>query len=103
MSMKCDIILPVCDQYDFTKKCIESIVEHTDTPFRLIIINNGSNPDTRKLLNELDNNSEVETTIIHNDHNIGWVKALNKGMYPMPRISVFKMMIRLLRADGSEK
>jgi len=77
---KCDIILPVCDQFDFTKKCIESIVENTDSPFRLIIINNGKNPDTRRLLDELQRNPDVETTIVHNARNIGWVKALNKGI-----------------------
>jgi len=77
---KCDIILPVCDQFEFTKKCIESIVRHTDSPFRLIVINNGTNPDTRKLLDELDKNRDVETTVVHNPRNIGWVKALNKGI-----------------------
>jgi len=77
---KCDIILPVCDQYDFTKNCIESIMKNTDTPYRLIVINNGTNPNTKKLLDDLEQNKEIETTIIHNSHNIGWVKALNKGI-----------------------
>lgn len=79
-AMKCDIILPVCDQYEFTKNCIESIVRNTDTPYRIIVINNGKNADTRKLLDELERNPALETTIIHNDHNIGWVKALNRGI-----------------------
>ena len=77
---KCDIILPVCDQYDFTKNCIESIIRNTDTPYRLIVINNGTNPDTKKLLDDLEKNREIETTIMHNASNIGWVKALNKGI-----------------------
>ncbi|GAI94267.1 unnamed protein product, partial [marine sediment metagenome] len=96
--MKCDIILPVCDQYKFTKKCIESIIRNTDTPYRLIIINNGKNPDTKMFLENLSrqrrdpvelhqeklhtgkNNKNVEFTVVNNDHNIGWVKALNKGI-----------------------
>lgn len=78
--MKCDIILPVCDQYEFTKKCIDSILENTDTPYRLIIINNGKSPNTKRLLDELDRNEDAETTIVHNGHNVGWVKALNKGI-----------------------
>ncbi len=77
---KCDIILPVCDQFEFTKKCIESILENTDSPFRLIVINNGKNPDTRKLLDNLERNRDVETTIVYNARNVGWVKALNKGI-----------------------
>ncbi|MCK4463565.1 MAG: glycosyltransferase [Candidatus Omnitrophica bacterium] len=80
MNLKCDIILPVCDQYKFTKKCIESIIKNTDTPYRLIIINNGKNPDTKRFLENLKNNKEVELTVVNNDHNIGWVKALNRGM-----------------------
>ena len=77
---KCDIILPVCDQYEFTKNCVESIMKNTDTPYRLIVINNGTNPDTKKLLDDLEKNREIETTIMHNTSNIGWVKALNKGI-----------------------
>ncbi|MDD5438883.1 MAG: glycosyltransferase family 2 protein [Candidatus Omnitrophica bacterium] len=79
-AMKCDIILPVCDQYEFTKNCIESIIRNTDTPYRLIVINNGTNESTRKLLAGLEQNNDVETTIVHNASNIGWVKALNKGI-----------------------
>ncbi|MGB2706244.1 MAG: glycosyltransferase family 2 protein [Candidatus Omnitrophota bacterium] len=78
--MKCDIILPICDQYEFTKKCIESILKNTDSPFRLIVINNGKNPGTKKLLDELERDRSVETTIVTNNRNIGWVKALNKGI-----------------------
>ena len=78
--LKCDIILPVCDQYEFTKKCIESIMRNTDTPYRLIIINNGTNPATKRLLDGLERNKEIETTIVHNARNVGWVKALNKGI-----------------------
>ena len=77
---KCDIILPVCDEYEFTKKCIESMLEKTDTPYRLIVINNGKNPATRKFLEELGKDKTVETMIVHNGYNIGWVKALNRGM-----------------------
>jgi len=77
---KCDIILPVCDQFEFTKKCVESIVRNTDSPFRLIIINNGKNPDTGKLLEDLERNRDVETVIVRNARNVGWVKALNKGI-----------------------
>lgn len=79
-SVKCDIILPVCDQYEFTKKCVESIIKNTDTPYRLIIINNGKNLDTKTYIETLKRNNAIDLTIIENDYNIGWVKALNKGM-----------------------
>ncbi|UCD54853.1 MAG: glycosyltransferase family 2 protein [Candidatus Omnitrophota bacterium] len=77
---KCDIILPVCDEFEFIKKCIESIIENTNTPYRLIIINNGKDPETKRFLDGLSKNKGVETKIIHNNHNTGWVKALNQGI-----------------------
>ena len=45
--MKCDIILPICDQFEYTKGCIESIIAKTHTPYRIIIINNGKDEHTR--------------------------------------------------------
>ncbi|NQT22584.1 MAG: glycosyltransferase, partial [Candidatus Omnitrophica bacterium] len=78
--IKCDIILPVYGQFEVTKKCVERIVKNTDTPFRLIIVNNGKDAETRKLLEDLKKNDSVETVILHNDHNIGWVKALNRAI-----------------------
>jgi GT2 family glycosyltransferase len=77
---KCDIILPVCDQYEYAKACIESIITNTDTPYRLIVINNGSHPGIRTLLDGLEKRRDVETTIVRNKENIGWVKALNRGL-----------------------
>ncbi len=60
-SLKCDIILPVCDQFEFTEPCIESMIRNTDTPFRLIVINNGKNPRTRQYLNALEKRTDCET------------------------------------------
>ena len=40
--MRCDIIIPVWNQLEATKECIDSIVKHTDYPYRLILIDNGS-------------------------------------------------------------
>ena len=79
-NLKCDIILPVCDQFDFTKNCIESIIKYTDTPFKLIVINNGKNEKTRAFLEGLKKKNIIEVEVVYNSHNIGWVKALNMGM-----------------------
>ena len=78
--IKCDIILPVCDQFEFTRNCVESIIENTDTPYRIIVINNGTNPNTKSYLEEVKNRIGDRMTIIKNDHNIGWVRALNQGI-----------------------
>jgi len=78
--MRCDIILPVCDQFEFTKACIESIIAGTDTPYRLIVINNGKNEMTRAYLEKVKGRLGDALVVVKNDTNIGWVKALNQGI-----------------------
>lgn len=51
--MKCDIIIPVWDQLGYTKQCIESIKQYTNFPHKVIIIDNGSNLETKKYLENL--------------------------------------------------
>ncbi|MBN1354214.1 MAG: glycosyltransferase [Candidatus Omnitrophica bacterium] len=79
-SPKCDIILPVCDEFEITKKCIESIVKNTSTPYRLIIIDNGRDSRLAEFMDELGRDKKVDVTVVRNKENIGWVRALNKGM-----------------------
>ena len=79
-AMKCDIILPVCDEFKFTKNCIESIVANTDTPYRLIVVNNGKNPDTKSYLAEVKGRLKDALLLIENPYNFGWVKAVNQGI-----------------------
>jgi len=76
----CDIILPVCDQFQFTKNCIESIIARTTTPYRIIVINNGKNEDTGIYLEDVRKRLGEKILIIKNETNVGWVKALNQGI-----------------------
>lgn len=78
--IECDIILPVCDQFEFTKNCIESIIANTLIPYRIIVINNGKNEDTRAYLSDVKNRIGDRLLVIKNETNIGWVKALNQGI-----------------------
>lgn len=78
--IRCDIILPVCDQFQFTKNCIESIIAKTRTPYRIIVINNGKNEETKSYLAEAKKKLGDKIVIVQNQTNIGWVKALNQGI-----------------------
>ncbi len=80
MEIKCDIILPVCDQFRFTKDCIESIISNTSTPYRLIVVNNGTSDDTKKYLSEIKARLGDRLVVIENATNVGWVRALNQGI-----------------------
>ncbi|MFA6142756.1 MAG: glycosyltransferase [Candidatus Omnitrophota bacterium] len=78
--IKCDVILPVCDQFDFTRNCIDSIMTNTLTPYRLIVVNNGKSISTKTYLVEIKKTLGDNLVVIENPVNFGWVKALNQGI-----------------------
>ena len=58
--MKCDIIIPVWDQLEFTKECVDAILKNTHYPYRLILIDNGSEFETKNYLKNLEKNRPKE-------------------------------------------
>ena len=78
--MKCDVILPVCDQYDYAKGCIESMIAKTRTPYRIIVINNGKDARIKEYLEGLIRAGRCEIDVVSNAQNMGWVWAINKGI-----------------------
>ena len=78
--MKCDIVIPVWNNLDFTKKCIESVFKNTHYAFHLIIIDNASDQLARDYLDKLSSYKRDAITLIRNDKNLGFVKAANKGI-----------------------
>ncbi len=78
--MKCDIIIPVWNQLSLTKTCIENLIKNTNYPFRLILIDNGSEDETRRYLESLEHRNSLDIRLIHNEENLGFVKAVNQGL-----------------------
>jgi len=76
--MKCDIIIPVWNELELTRACIESLKKNTRYPYRLIIVDNGSEPATENYLKGLKNEFE-DFLLIRNTKNLGFVKAVNQG------------------------
>jgi len=80
-----DIIIPIYNAYDYTKKCIEKVYENTDITYNLYLINDCSpDPRVKELLDSLDGKkkpSQMQNlVIIHNEENLGFVRNVNKGM-----------------------
>lgn len=75
-----DIIIPVWNELEVTKLCIESIRRNTDIPYRLIIIDNGSDEETKKYLESLKEDKSMNILLIRNGENLGFVKAVNQGL-----------------------
>ncbi|MCD6262480.1 MAG: glycosyltransferase, partial [Deltaproteobacteria bacterium] len=75
-TMKCSIIIPVFNQVEYTKKCLEALIENTpDGLYEVIIVDNGSTDGTKEFLKCL----EGDVKIITNQENLGFAKACNQG------------------------
>ncbi len=72
------IIIPVYQNHDLTYECIQQLREVTDpsvTPYELILIDNGSDPIISPPFT-----GHIETTLIRNESNLGFPKAVNQGI-----------------------
>ena len=79
--IKCDIVIPVWNQLNLTRDCIDSIFKNTgDVDYRLIIIDNASNEETKYYLESLKISAKPPILLIRNENNLGFVKAANQGM-----------------------
>ncbi|MFH1593324.1 MAG: glycosyltransferase family 2 protein [Candidatus Omnitrophota bacterium] len=76
---KCDIVIPVWNELESTRECIESVKKFTHHPYHLIIIDNGSLEPTRIYLDRLVEESD-NLQLLRNEHNLGFVKAINQGI-----------------------
>jgi len=77
--VKCDIIIPIWNQLESTRRSIESIRQHTSYPYTLILIDNGSDNETRDYLSRISNGND-NVRLIRNEENLGFVKAVNQGL-----------------------
>lgn len=74
-----DIIIPVFNETVLTKNCLESVLAASDTPYRLILIDNASAVETENFLKDFAL-SHKNVILIRNETNVGWVKAVNQGI-----------------------
>lgn len=68
------IVMAVKDNLEWTRKGIESIRANTDHRFKLITVDNGSQPETTEYL------AEASDVFIRNDENLGCSAAWNQGI-----------------------
>ncbi len=74
------VIVPCCNQLEFTRHCIAALVRFTRTPWELIVVNNGSTDGTRDYLAGVQDASPVPVTVIANSTNLGFPAAINQGL-----------------------
>jgi GT2 family glycosyltransferase len=68
------LVIALYNQVDYTRRCIESIVQYTPSPYELILIDNASTDGTAAHLRG------VAATVITNQTNLGCAKAWNQGI-----------------------
>ena len=78
--MSCDIIIPIWNQPEVTKACIDSIERNTFFPHKLVIIDNASGDETAGYLLGLKRSLGPKVKLIKNKKNIGFIKAVNDGI-----------------------
>lgn len=79
--MNCDIIIPVWNQFALTKDCIESIFKNTtNIDYRIILVDNASDDETKNYLEGLNKSWPRQISLIRNEKNLGFIKAVNQGI-----------------------
>jgi GT2 family glycosyltransferase len=75
-----DIIVPVFNALEYTKRCLGSVLQnHDGLHIRLIIVNDGSDQATTSWLRAFEENT-AGVEVIENQVNLGYTKAVNVGM-----------------------
>lgn len=74
-----DIIVPVWNAPVETRNCLVSLIEHA-TSVRLILVDNGSERETERMLQEFAEGLAERALLMRNEINNGFVKAVNQGL-----------------------
>ena len=74
-----DIIVPVWNRPVETRDCLVTLMEHAPGA-RLILVDNGSDRDTERLLQEFAEILDDRALLLRNDVNQGYVRAVNRGL-----------------------
>jgi len=69
------IILLTCNQLEYTRQCVESLLQHTHAPYELIFVDNGSTDGTVPYLRSLPG-----ARVIENRDNRGFAAGCNQGL-----------------------
>lgn len=73
-----DIIVCVHNALDDVQRCLDSIAQHTNFPYKLIIIDDGSSADTCHYLRDYADKHSV--VLLRNDRARGYTGAANQGL-----------------------
>jgi GT2 family glycosyltransferase/tetratricopeptide (TPR) repeat protein len=73
------IIILTFNQLQYTRECVESILQHTREPYEIIFVDNGSSDGSIKWLREKIS-KEAHWRLIENNSNLGFARGCNQGI-----------------------
>lgn len=80
MRCVCDVIVLCWNRVELTKKFVNSFLDNTTIPSRLIIIDNASDDGTKEYLQTLKDVGYFKIEVIFNGENRGFVEGMNQGI-----------------------
>ena len=76
-----DIIVPVYNAADDLRRCIDSVLQHTDGDYRLLLIDDASpDPAIGAYLDEIQLRALPQVHCVSNENNVGFTLTANRGM-----------------------
>lgn len=74
-----DIVIPIYNAHEDVALCLRSLIEKTDVPYQLFLVNDESDTETSEMLCAFAQQFP-HVTVLHNEKNIGYTKSVNKGV-----------------------
>jgi GT2 family glycosyltransferase/tetratricopeptide (TPR) repeat protein len=70
-----------CNEVEYTRQCLESVLRHTRPPYELVLVDNGSADDTPAYLEEVRTRpGPVRVEVIRNASNVGFPAGCNQAL-----------------------
>jgi GT2 family glycosyltransferase/tetratricopeptide (TPR) repeat protein len=75
------IIVLCCNEIEYTRLCLESVIRHTRLPYELVLVENGSTDGTLAFLEELSTRpGPGRVVVIRNETNVGFAAGCNQAL-----------------------
>jgi GT2 family glycosyltransferase/Tfp pilus assembly protein PilF len=75
------IIVLCCNQLDYTRQCLESLLRHTRRPYEVLLVDNGSTDDTPAYLEEFRRRAgPARVEVLRNETNRGFPAGCNQAL-----------------------
>lgn len=69
------IVILTFNQLEYTRQCVDSVLQHTREPFELIFVDNASSDGTLDYLRTIEG-----ARVVANDENLGFAAGCNQGL-----------------------